>query len=146
MPLTVLSGNPTGAFEEAQDSAFKVGNPEIFNIPAPASLTGSSNTLTAQQLVNGIIVINNATTTTATLPTATALAAVLRGFSSRGIIAGDAIYVTLVSGGAGAITITDSASIIHDANTSQSVPAGTSRQLLVRFTNGTPGSEAAAYF
>ena len=146
MPLTIGSGNPTGSFEELQDSAVKVGNPEIFNIPTPASLTGASNTLTAQQLVNGIIVISNATATTANLPTAPALAALLRAFSSRGIIPGDSIYVTLVAGGAGAITIGSSASITPDANTSTSVPAGTSRQLLVRFTVGTPGSEVATYF
>jgi hypothetical protein len=152
MPLTILSGNPTGSFEETQDSAVKIGNPEIFNMPAPASLSGTPQSPTAQQIINGIIVISNATTVTVNLPRAQqvgatpGLATLLRPFTSRGLIVGDIIYCTFVSGGAGALTLTDSADIIHDANTSQSVPAGTSRQVAFRVTNGTVGSEAFSYF
>jgi hypothetical protein len=147
MPLTVLSGNPTGSFEESQDSAFKVGNPEIYNIPAPLSLSGSS-AITAQQLINGIISCVSASAVTLTFPTATALAAMLRAYSSRGIVNGDAIYVLIVNGGSslGAITITPGAGMTFDAGSPATIAIGVSRTLLMRFTVGTPGSETAVLF
>lgn len=153
MPLTIGSGNPTGSFEEAQDSAFKVGNPEIYNIPAPASLSGAANTLTAQQVINGVVsVANGGLATTLTLPSAktvgSGLAPLLRGFSSRGIIPGDSIYLYIINNGAGTMTIANNAdaSITFDPGSPNTVAANSSRVLLIRFTNGVPGSEAAVLF
>lgn len=151
---TILSGNPTGTFEETQDSAVKIGNPEIFNIPAPASLTGAANTATATQLINGLITVNNGSTaSTLTFPPAsgsTGLAAALRPFSSRGIVPGDSIYVTITNGGntTGLLTLSVSGAtgMSFDTNTSQTIPVGTGRTLLIRFTSGTPGSETAVIF
>lgn len=145
MPLTTLSGNPTGVNEESQDSGLKYGNPVIQNTPAPASFNAASSP-TAQQILNGIITQSTASTAALTLPSASAIAAALRQFSSRGIIAGDTIFVTIVAGGAGPVTITNGAGITPDANTSASIPAGTERTLALRFTNGTPGSEAIVYY
>jgi len=153
MPLTIGSGNPTGTNEDSQDSAFKVGNPEIFNIPAPASLSGAANTLTATQVINGVVSeANGGSATTLTLPsariTATGLAPALRQFSSRGIIPGDSIYLYIINNGAGVMTIANNAdgSITFDPGSPATVPANSSRTLLIRFTNGTPGSEAAVLF
>jgi hypothetical protein len=147
MPLTVLSGNPTGSFEESQDSAFKVGNPEIYNIPAPLSLSASS-AITAQQLINGIISCVSASAVTLTFPTATALAVALRSFSSRGIVPGDSIYLLIVNGGSssGAITITPGSGMTFDAGSPATIAIGNSRTLIMRFTVGTPGSETLVMF
>lgn len=150
MPLTILSGNPTGSFEELQDSAVKTGNPMIYNIPAPASLSGAANTLTAAQVINGIVVVNNAAVaTTLTLCTAPALAAALRGiFSSRGVIPGDTIEVYVGNGGTALLTLSVSGAtgMSFDPGSGTTVTAGTSRILWVRFTSGAIGSETAVIF
>lgn len=143
--FTIGSGNPQGVNEEAEDSGLKYGNPVIQNTPAPASFSAASAP-TAQQVVNGIITQSTATAQNMTLPSAAAIAQVLRGFSSRGVVVGDTIYLTIVAGGAGAVTIVAGSGITPDANTSTSVPAGTERTLALRFSNGTPGSEALVYY
>lgn len=152
MPLTVLSGNPTGTNEESQDSALKYGNPVIQNTPAPASLTGSASfALTAQQLLNGIITVQDGTTaTTLTFPTAATIAALLRQFSSRGITIGDTFYVTIINGGTSTgittLSLAGATGLSFDPGTSTTIPAQTERTLAVRFTLGTPGSETAVVF
>jgi hypothetical protein len=151
MPNTILSGNPTGSFEEAQDSAFKVGNPQIYNLPTPTSFTTGPQTLTAAQVLSSIVVSAGsgaAGATAITLPTAAILAAGLRAFSSRGVVAGDTVMFLLINGNSstGVLTVTSpGASVTFDPNqnaASQVVPANTSKEIYLRFTNGAPGSEA----
>lgn len=151
MPLTILSGNPSGSAEDFQDSAMKIGNPQIFNMPAPTSFAAGPQTLTAAQVLNGIVISAGsagAGATAITLPTAAVLAAGIRGFSSRGVVAGDTILFLLINGnsGAGALTMTSpGASVTFDTNqsgASQVVAQNSSKDVYLRFTNGAPGSEA----
>lgn len=154
---TVLSGNPTGSVEEFQDSAIKVGNPQIFNMPAPTSFATGAQTLTATQVLGGIIVSAGsgaAGATAITLPTAPALAAVIRGqYSSRGVIPGDTVMFLLINGNSstGVLTVTSPGStpgvtgVTFDANqnaAAQVVAAGASKEIYLRFSNGSVGAEA----
>lgn len=146
---TILSGNPTGTFEELEDSAVKVGNPQIFNTPAPASYAAAaSRTYTPADIFGGKIVDagNGASAHTATLPTAALLAAALRGISSRGMIPGDELWCLIVNGsnGAGTFTVAPGSGGAFDVNYggAATVAQNGSKEIVIRFTNGTPGSEA----
>lgn len=152
MPLTIGSGNPTGSLEDFQDSAVKTGNPLIYNTPAPASYTGSANvTLLSSDILASIVVVAGAAgsgAVTLTTPTAALLAAALRGFSSRGVAVGDTLWCLIIngnSGGANAVTLAAGSGATFDANqaaASRVIAANSSKEIAVRFTNGTPGSEA----
>lgn len=149
---TILSGNPTGSSEEFQDSAVKVGNPMIFNMPAPTSFGVGAQTLTAAQVLGGIVISAGSAgvgATAITLPTAVSLAATIRSqYSSRGIIPGDTVLFLLINGNSstGVLTVTSpGAGVTFDPNqsaASQVVGANSSKEIYLRFTNGTPGSEA----
>lgn len=150
--MTILSGNPTGSHEMFQDSAIKMGNPQIFNTPAPASYTGSATqTFLSADVLGGIIVVAGSAGSgaiTATLPTAALLATAMRQFSQRGVIAGDTLWCLVIngnSGGANAVTLAAGSGGSFDANqaaASRVIAANSSKEIAVRFTNGAPGSEA----
>jgi hypothetical protein len=148
MPLTILSGNPTGTIEEFQDSAIKTGNPTIYNLPLPASYAAAaSRTYTATDILGSIVLDagNGASAHTATLPSAALLAGAIRGiYSSRGIIVGDTVWCLIVnsSSGAGVFTIAVGTGGTFDTNAGQTIPQNSSKEIAIRFTNGTPGSEA----
>src|SRR5215831_8435244 len=98
---TILSGNPSGSVEEYQDSAVKTGNPMIFNLPTPLSVTVTT-TLTAQQFLNGIVVASGTITITPPpirdpSPGTPGLATLMRGLSSRGVIPGDTVECLVVN-------------------------------------------------
>jgi hypothetical protein len=146
---TILSGNPTGTIEEFQDSSVKVGNPQIFNTPAPASYAAAaSRTYTAADILGGKIVDagNGASAHTATLPTAALLAAAMRAISARGVIAGDEVWCLIINGsnGAGTFTLVAGAGGTFDVNQAGAavVAQNGSKEIVVRFTNGVIGSEA----
>src|SRR6266436_8602437 len=145
---TILSGNPTGTDELSQDSAFKVGNPQIFNTPAPASYTGSAAiTLLAADILGGIIVIAGVAGTgavTETTPTAALLAAALRAISTRGVIVGDTVWCLIINGNnsANSVTMAAGTGATFDANQSAAsrvIAANSSKEIAIRFTNGAPG-------
>lgn len=153
---TILSGNPSGSVEEYQDSAVKTGNPMIFNLPTPLSVTVST-ALTAQQFLNGIVVASGASTTITPppirdpAPGTAGLATLMRGLSSRGVIPGDTVECLVVNGGASTITLAASGSLpaglSYDTNQgTQTIVTGSSKMLMIRFTNGTPGAEAATIY
>lgn len=148
---TVLSGNPTGTNEESQDSAFKVGNPQIFNTPAPASYnSGGTTTLLSTDVLGGIVVVQGSGGTgavTLTLPTAALLAAAIRAMSTRGVVPGDTVWVLIINGNTstGSVTIAAGSGGSFDGNqnsASRVIGVGASKEVAIRFTNGVPGSEA----
>jgi hypothetical protein len=121
-------------------------------MPAPASMGVGAQSITAAQVLNGIVVCAGsgaAGTTAITLPTAPALAAAMRAYSSRGVIVGDTVEFLLINGNSstGSLTVTapGGGGVTFDGNqnaTAQIVAAGASKLIYCRFTAGTPiGSE-----
>lgn len=112
---------------------------------APAS--SNSTALNVAALFTGIVVLSpSAAAQTFTTDTAANMVAALNAISS-GAQVGDVISVFLVNGGANAFTVGFGTGVSKDANVSATWPASTSKQIMFRLTNVTPGSEAAvAYF
>lgn len=121
----------------------------IMGIGTPTSLTtaGATFTLTAAQLLTGIIVLNpTASAATATLDTAAAVVAAVNG-ASAGAVVGDYINVLIVNGTAGAFTVTLAAGSGGSFDTNQAagsrvITQNASKYLFIRLTNVTPGAEA----
>lgn len=126
----------TGTDSSAKDQAVKVGTPIVYNMPAPASYLGNS-TYTALDIAGGIIVHNtNAGAATGTLPTPTALMALIE--SPR---IGDCLECLIVNGGStGSITLTAVTGVTFDTNQvagSQVIATLTSKYVICRFSNVT---------
>jgi hypothetical protein len=137
---------PPGANTEAQGQAFLVGNPEVFNMPAPASYSGAQTYL-ATDIIGGIIVHNTGGAgITATLPTAALLVQALKAIFGQQLQIGATIGCLIINGGAtGTITLAAGAGGSFDTNqnaASQAILTGTSKYVMLRLTNVTPGSEA----
>lgn len=135
----------TGIDDSGKDMAARVGNPVIYNMPAAASYAGSQTYL-GTDLVGGIIVHNTSGgAVNGTLPTAALLRQALSQFGSNARV-GDTIYCLIVNGGsAGAITLIAGSGGGFDTNQvagSQVIATLTSKTVLIRMTNVTPGSEA----
>lgn len=135
----------TGIDDSGKDMAQRVGNPVIYNMPANASYT-SNQTYLASDLIGGIIVHDGTGGVTATLPTAALLRVGLSAFGSPARV-GDTIYCLITNGAnvSGTITIAAGSGGAFDANQgggSKVIGFGTSKTVLVRMTNVTPGSEA----
>lgn len=115
-------------------------------IGTPTSIsTGTATTITAAQLLTGIIVINASAAITATFDTAANLVLALNN-NSAGAVVGD-YYTCLVINGQGTNTITLAAGSggAYDTNqtaSSRIIAGNTSKYVFVRITNVTPGSEA----
>ena len=155
MPFTVLSGMPQGTDETGEDAAVKVGNPMITNLPAPAAYTNvaSTQTLTPPDILGEIITVAGTGGTgavTVTLPTAALLAAAMRGYSSRGVVSGDTLWVFISNGNSatGIITLVAGAGGAFDINnaSAKTIAISNSKVLMIRFTSGAPGSEAYAIY
>lgn len=126
---------------DAQDQSVKVGNPMVFNMPAPASKTGSV-VYAAADIIGGIIVHNTAAgAVTGTLPSPDSLASLIE--NPR---VGDCIECLIINGGTtGSITLTAVAGVTFDSNqiaASQVIATLTSKYVIMRFTNITQGSRA----
>lgn len=131
----------SGTDSTAQEQAVKVGNPVIYNMPAPASYAGNA-TYTATDIVGGIIVHNtSAGAVTGTMPSPSLLLAQI----DKPRI-GDCVECLIINGGAsGAITLTAVAGVTFDTNQlsgSQVIATQTSKYVICRFTNVTAGSQA----
>lgn len=124
-----------------QDQSVKVGNPTIFNMPAPASKSGNT-TYSATDIIGGIIVHNTGGAgVTGTFPSPDTLASLIE--NPR---VGDCVECLIINGGsAGNITLTAVAGVTFDSNQlagSQIIATVTSKFVFMRFTNVTPGSRA----
>lgn len=137
----------SGTDSTAQDQAVKVGNPMIYNMPAPASFATGSQSYSAANVIGGIIVHNTGGAgVNGTLPTAAALLAALaaNGCPMR---VGDTIECLIVNGGTtGSITLlAPNGQVTFDTNQaagSQVIATLSSKFVQLRFTNVTIGAEA----
>lgn len=135
----------TGIDDSGKDMGQRVGNPVIYNMPAPASYTGAQTYLTSD-LIGGTIVHDGTGGVTATFPTAALLVKALSAFGSAARV-GDTIYCLITNGAASSGTLTLAAGTGggFDANqggASRTVAFGNSKTVQVRISSITPGSEA----
>lgn len=134
----------SGANTDSQNQAVKVGSPMVYNVAAPASITGNQTYLSAD-ILNGTIIHGNAGAATGTLPTAALLASAIKGILGMQMQVGDMVECLIVNGGTAAITISAGAGGSFDGNQgapSQVISVGSSKYVQLRFTNITVGSEA----
>lgn len=116
------------------------------NGKAVVSVTTTTSTYTAANILSGVIVNSAATAVTATLDTAVAIVATVKsayGYAS----VGDLIEFELINGGSssGAITLgggTGGAFDTNVATANKTVAINTARTIFIRLTNVTSGSEA----
>jgi hypothetical protein len=133
---------PPGANTDGQGQAMLMGNPEVWNMPAPASYSGATTYL-ASDIIGGIIV-NGGTTFASVLPTAALLVAAMKGIFGAQLQVGATVGCLIVNGGSGTITLTAGSGGAYDTNQSsgQAILTGTSKYVMIRLTNVTLGSEA----
>lgn len=130
---------------DARDQAVVVGNPMIFNMPAPKSYASGNQTYTTGDILGGIIIHDGTGGATGTLPTAAALLAALpQPPAPRN---GDTIECLIINGANASGTVTLAAGSGGGFDTNQGggsrvILFGTSKFVLIRFTNTTIGSEA----
>jgi len=116
------------------------------NGTTPPSVTTTTSTYTAANMLSGVIVNSAATAVTATLDTAANIVAAVNSASSGANI-GDMISFELVNGGSssGAITVGAGTGGAFDANVpaaNKAVAINLAKTIFVRLTNVTPASEA----
>jgi len=135
---------PPGANTDGQGQAFLIGNPEVWNMPAPASYASGSQTYLASDILGGIIVHGNAGAVNGTMPTAALLVAAMRQIFGPQLAVGATVGCLIVNGGSNTITLLAGTGGGFDTNQSsgQSILTGTSKFVMVRFSNITIGSEA----
>lgn len=121
----------------------------IDGIGTPVSITPTTSvTITAAQLLTGVITIKATNATTVTFDTAANIVAAVNG-ASAGAVVGDYISVLIVNGATATSTLTLAVStgVTYDANQANStIPVASSRYALFRLTNVTPGSEACVIY
>lgn len=116
---------------------------------APATAApGATTTITAAQLLTGIITLSPTAACTATFDTGANIVANVNSISA-GAVVGDYICVLIINGNAtNAITLAVPASGGFDGNNAnRTIPVSSSKYCYIRLTNVTPGSEAyVVYF
>ena len=121
----------------------------IDGIGTPISITPTTSvTITAAQLLTGVITIKATNATTVTFDTAANIVAAVNG-ASAGAVVGDYISVLIVNGASATSTLTlaTSTGVTYDTNQANStIPVASSRYALIRLTNVTPGSEACVIY
>jgi len=134
----------SGTDSSGQNQSIKVGSPLIYNLPAPASYGAASQSYTAADIVGGIIV-HASGGAAGNLPTAAAIAAILRGGATP-LNIGDTIECLICNGGAGSITLGLATGVTNDANGTLVIPTLTSKYCQFRFTGTTPGAETCVLY
>lgn len=116
---------------------------------APVSAApGATVTISAANLLTGIITYSPSTGNTATFDTGANIVAAVNGVSS-GAVVGDYISCLIINGnGTNGITLAVPASGSFDTNqATRTIPINTSKWVIIRLTNVTAGSEAyVVYF
>ncbi len=119
----------------------------IDGIGAPASINpAGTSTLTAAQLLTGIIVVQPSVANTSTFDTAANIVAAINN-NTAGAVVGDYICVLIVNGAGSALTITLAAGTGGSFDTNQAagsrvITQNSSKYCFIRLTNVTPGAEA----
>jgi hypothetical protein len=145
MPVPTLGQPGYGMDLKNRFRGVAFANPDIQNVPTPLSVSTNAITLTAQQVINSIFV-NGGSTATVTLPSAAALRQGLAAYLDlQGVQVGDTIGL-LVCNSTGLMSLVGGTGGSADANGATTVLAGQSKNLLFRFTNVTPGSEAYIFY
>ena len=116
------------------------------NGTTPPSVTTTTSTYTAANILAGVVVNSAATAVTATIDTAANLVAAVNG-SSAGANIGDMLSFELINGGSssGAITVGAGSGGAFDANVpaaNKVVAINLAKTIFIRLTNVTLGSEA----
>lgn len=132
-----------GVNSDSRDQAVVVGNPMVYNIPQPASYSAGNQTYQVADIIGGIIVHDGTGSTTATLPSAAALALAL----PQPARSGDSIGCLIINGAnaSGNISLTAGAGGSFDANQgggSRIIAFGASKYVTIRFSSTAPGAQA----
>lgn len=108
-----------------------------------SSAPGATVTITSANLLTGIITYSPSVACAATFDTAANIVAGVNG-ASAGSAVGDYISALIINGNAtNAITLTAGTNGGFDTNqATRTIPANTSKWVIIRLTNVTPGSEA----
>jgi hypothetical protein len=108
-----------------------------------SSAPGATVTITAANLLTGIITFSPTTGCTATFDTAANIITAINN-NSAGAFVGDYISCLIINGnGTNAITLAADASGSFDTNqATRTIPVNTSKLVLIRISNVTPGSQA----
>lgn len=120
-------------------------------VGTPVSIsTSTTQAIDTGQLLTGLIVIKpTAANVAVTFDTAAQMVAGCNAISSVGVQVGDYIPVLLINGASATNTLTPTAGngVTFDSNqATTTIAAATSRYILFRFTNVTPGSEAVVMY
>ena len=123
----------------------------ILNGVAPRSLTGTTITLGAADILAGLIVNNNAGAVTLTTDTAANIITALNTATASNANVGDVYACTIINGGntAGVITCNAGTGCTFDTNAvaaDRAIAINTSKQLYFRLTNVTAGAEAITLY
>ncbi len=132
-----------GVNSDSRDQAVVVGNPMVYNIPQPASYASGNQSYQIADIIGGIIVHDGTGGSTATLPSAAALAAALPQPARNG----DSIGCLIINGAntSGTITLAAGTGGTFDANQgggSRIVAFGSSKYVTIRFSSTAPGAQA----
>lgn len=132
-----------------QSTAQPLGVNWIEGAGVPSTSTpGATMTLTAAQLLTGIVTIAASAPSTVTFDTGANIVSAVNNISAGAVI-GDYVSCLVVNGsGTNGITLAVPASGSFDTNQStRTVPVNTSKWVILRLTNVTSGSEAyVVYF
>jgi len=134
----------SGTDSTGQNQSIKVGSPLIYNLPTPANYAAGAQTYLAADIVGGIIT-HPAGTSTGQLPTATAIASILRGGGTP-LNIGDTIECLILNSAAGTLTLLLGAGMSFDTGGSGLIPANNSKYCQFRFTGVTPGAETCVLY
>jgi hypothetical protein len=106
-------------------------------VPFTTSIgTGTSITLAASNLLTGVVVLRNTSSTTATTDTAANIFTAAAAVSPSGVQPGDYISTLIMADGA-AVVLSVGAGVTSANTSTSSIAANTSRYCLFRFNNAT---------
>jgi hypothetical protein len=133
----------SGVESEMQQQAIRCGNPIVYNLPQPASHTGTAVTYLAADVIGGIIVHAPTAAGAGTLPSAALMIPAIPGEGGKRPVVGDSVFCLITNPSTFALTINFGSGGAFDGNQpSASIAAGTSKEICLRVTNPNPGSEA----
>lgn len=129
-----------GTDSQDQFMCVKVGSPLIYNLPTPANYATGNQTYLAADIVGGIILHPAAAPSNGQLPSAAAIAAILRA-NATPLNVGDTIECLVVNNGASTVTLVVGAGMAFDTGGNGLIPANNSKYCQFRLTGVTPGAE-----